>query len=71
MNFPDLCVGGCNLDATEEGPINIGGLQVLFSPHDVDDDFLQLYIFNMCFSVRNITLCQKEMVSKCCTLTII
>ena len=23
----DLCVGGCNLDATEEGPINIGGLQ--------------------------------------------
>ena len=25
----DLCVGGCNLDASEEGPINIGGLQVL------------------------------------------
>ncbi|KAK9886993.1 hypothetical protein WA026_019912 [Henosepilachna vigintioctopunctata] len=23
----DLCVGGCNLQATEEGPINIGGLQ--------------------------------------------
>ncbi len=23
----DLCVGGCNLAATEEGPINIGGLQ--------------------------------------------
>ncbi|GAB6026611.1 hypothetical protein CHUAL_013019 [Chamberlinius hualienensis] len=23
----DLCVGGCNLFATEEGPINIGGLQ--------------------------------------------
>lgn len=23
----DLCVGGCNLHATEEGPINIGGLQ--------------------------------------------
>ncbi|KNC80821.1 hypothetical protein SARC_06824 [Sphaeroforma arctica JP610] len=23
----DLCVGGCNLDGTEEGPINIGGLQ--------------------------------------------
>ena len=23
----DLCVGGCNLSATEEGPINIGGLQ--------------------------------------------
>uniref|UniRef100_A0A6I8NLA2 Dihydropyrimidine dehydrogenase [NADP(+)] n=1 Tax=Ornithorhynchus anatinus TaxID=9258 RepID=A0A6I8NLA2_ORNAN len=23
----DLCVGGCNLYATEEGPINIGGLQ--------------------------------------------
>jgi len=23
----DLCVGGCNLSAAEEGPINIGGLQ--------------------------------------------
>ncbi len=23
----DLCVGGCNLAASEEGPINIGGLQ--------------------------------------------
>ena len=23
----DLCVGGCNLFASEEGPINIGGLQ--------------------------------------------
>ena len=23
----DLCVGGCNLDASEEGPINISGLQ--------------------------------------------
>ncbi len=23
----DLCAGGCNLHASEEGPINIGGLQ--------------------------------------------
>ncbi len=23
----DLCVGGCNLYGSEEGPINIGGLQ--------------------------------------------
>ena len=23
----DLCVGGCNLEACEEGAINIGGLQ--------------------------------------------
>lgn len=23
----DLCVGSCNLEASEEGPINIGGLQ--------------------------------------------
>jgi len=23
----DLCVGGCNLYASEDGPINIGGLQ--------------------------------------------
>ena len=27
MGFSDLCVGGCNLAAAEEGPINIGGLQ--------------------------------------------
>ena len=26
-NLIDLCVGGCNLAATEEGAINIGGLQ--------------------------------------------
>ena len=26
--FTDLCVGGCNLEASEEGAINIGGLQV-------------------------------------------
>ena len=26
-NLLDLCVGGCNLAATEEGAINIGGLQ--------------------------------------------
>ena len=28
--FTDLCVGGCNLEASEEGAINIGGLQVIF-----------------------------------------
>ena len=27
MSTSDLCVGGCNLQAVEEGPINIGGLQ--------------------------------------------
>ncbi|KAL1497004.1 hypothetical protein ABEB36_008036 [Hypothenemus hampei] len=35
----DLCVGGCNLAATEEGPINIGGLQhfavEIFSKMDI------------------------------------
>ncbi|UYV65117.1 DPYD [Cordylochernes scorpioides] len=29
----DLCVGGCNLYATEEGPINIGGLQHFATEH--------------------------------------
>ncbi|XP_070150339.1 dihydropyrimidine dehydrogenase [NADP(+)] [Polyergus mexicanus] len=35
----DLCVGGCNLYATEEGPINIGGLQ-----HFAMDVFKQMNI---------------------------
>lgn len=35
----DLCVGGCNLFATEEGPINIGGLQ-----HFAMDVFKQMNI---------------------------
>ncbi|EZA58247.1 hypothetical protein DMN91_006467 [Ooceraea biroi] len=35
----DLCVGGCNLYATEEGPINIGGLQ-----HFAMDIFKQMNI---------------------------
>lgn len=35
----DLCVGGCNLAATEEGPINIGGLQ-----HFAVDIFMKMGI---------------------------
>lgn len=35
----DLCVGGCNLQASEEGPINIGGLQ-----HFATDVFKQMNI---------------------------
>ncbi|PAA50679.1 hypothetical protein BOX15_Mlig007577g1 [Macrostomum lignano] len=33
----DLCVGGCNLYASEEGPINIGGLQ-----HFATETFMQM-----------------------------
>ena len=33
----DLCAGGCNLYATEEGPINIGGLQQFATEVSVDD----------------------------------
>lgn len=33
----ELCVGGCNLQASEEGPINIGGLQ-----HYATDVFKQM-----------------------------
>ena len=35
----DLCVGGCNLAAAEEGAINIGGLQ-----HFAVDMFKQMKI---------------------------
>lgn len=33
----DLCVGGCNLYASEEGPINIGGLQQFATEVGEDD----------------------------------
>ena len=40
----DLCVGGCNLYAAEEGPINIGGLQQFATevcvPENFQDNFL-------------------------------
>ena len=41
----DLCVGGCNLYASEEGPINIGGLQqfavdVKIKPTEINFIFL-------------------------------
>lgn len=38
----DLCVGACNLYASEEGPINIGGLQQFTT--EVRQDLLQLKI---------------------------
>lgn len=37
----DLCVGGCNLYATEEGPINIGGLQQFAT--DVNFSFIHTF----------------------------
>lgn len=37
----DLCVGGCNLFASEEGPINIGGLQQFAT--DVSDHQFRLW----------------------------
>lgn len=37
----ELCVGGCNLYASEEGPINIGGLQQFAT----EVKHLQLFIF--------------------------
>lgn len=39
----DLCVGGCNLHASEEGPINIGGLQQFTT--DVKYIFFSLLIY--------------------------
>ena len=30
----DLCMGGCNLYAAEEGPINISGLQQVTNSYD-------------------------------------
>lgn len=35
----DLCVGGCNLYATEEGPVNIGGLQQFATEVRLTHDF--------------------------------
>lgn len=40
----DLCAGGCNLEATEEGAINIGGLQQFAT--EVSKLTLYLYINN-------------------------
>ena len=39
----DLCVGGCNLYASEEGPINIGGLQQFSTEVSLLKDFNCLY----------------------------
>lgn len=52
----DLCVGGCNLYATEEGPINIGGLQQFATEvgrtHKCLKCFLctNIYYIGRCFS---------------------
>jgi dihydropyrimidine dehydrogenase (NADP+) len=40
----DLCVGGCNLQASEEGPINIGGLQQ-FATEVIRVNVRELYLF--------------------------
>lgn len=51
----DLCVGGCNLYATEEGPINIGGLQqfavevtLIFAEEDQKGTLPTSYIIMWC-----------------------
>lgn len=36
----DLCVGGCNLYASEEGPINIGGLQQFATEVSISGGFI-------------------------------
>ena len=41
----DLCVGGCNLYASEEGPINIGGLQHFATEVTAISFFLLLFSF--------------------------
>ena len=47
----DLCVGGCNLYAAEEGPINIGGLQHFAT--DVCSLIYQYYVMN--YSIKSFT----------------
>ena len=39
----DLCMGGCNLYAAEEGPINISGLQQVANSYE--NTVLYKYIF--------------------------
>lgn len=46
----DLCVGGCNLFATEEGPINIGGLQQFAT------DVRKIYNYKCFIKTLNISL---------------
>lgn len=51
----DLCVGGCNLYASEEGPINIGGLQqyatevLLSGIIIISSYFIQIYLYDTFF----------------------
>ena len=49
----DLCVGGCNLYASEEGPINIGGLQQFATEVDY---LLFTFLQHLCLSNRNLLL---------------
>jgi dihydropyrimidine dehydrogenase (NADP+) len=43
----DLCVGGCNLYASEEGPINIGGLQQFATEVNLIKIFLTCYLIHV------------------------
>lgn len=49
----DLCVGGCNLYASEEGPINIGGLQQFTTEVGNANDLLLLKIPSIVISQKN------------------
>ncbi|RXM29169.1 Dihydropyrimidine dehydrogenase [NADP(+)] [Acipenser ruthenus] len=53
MVYPtsDLCVGGCNLYASEEGPINIGGLQQFAT---------ECASFLACLGYDNISIFEKQ-----------
>ncbi|KAB0386715.1 hypothetical protein FD755_001671, partial [Muntiacus reevesi] len=61
----DLCVGGCNLYATEEGPINIGGLQQYATEHEnlkitlILEALLISNIFSVIYSYSLSILCHK------------
>jgi NADPH-dependent glutamate synthase beta subunit-like oxidoreductase len=51
----DLCVGGCNLYASEEGPINIGGLQQFAV--EVEKKKLEIFFKNKNIEFRFLNQC--------------
>lgn len=58
----DLCVGGCNLAATEEGPINIGGLQQFATDVSIFVNLTKLKIQHLFYQVTTLEEIQVGLV---------
>ena len=62
----DLCVGGCNLYAAEEGPINIGGLQQFATEVISLNYFPTLFSKRVTVPLRAVPSLVKKGVSQTC-----